>query len=94
MSGRQSVSKLNGISLSFLPSYFSLFHFFVRSFAQRQGSVNRGADSWGAATPQTPRDDGLNLARPSAKIWGVGENLGPLAKISAVGENLGRRRKS
>ena len=31
--------------------------------------------SWGAAAPQTPRDDGLNLARPSAKIWGVGENL-------------------
>ncbi len=23
---------------------------------------------WGAAAPQTPRDDGLNLARPSAKI--------------------------
>ena len=24
--------------------------------------------SWGAAAPQTPRDDGLNLARLSAKI--------------------------
>ena len=67
----------------------------------RQGSVNCVRTfSWGAAAPQTPRDDGLNLARPTAKIWGVGENLGrwrksrPSAKISAVGENLGRRRKS
>ena len=35
----------------------------------RQGSVNCVRTfSWGAAAPQTPRDDGLNLARPSAKI--------------------------
>merc|ERR1712167_357317 len=33
------------------------------------GSVNCVRTfSWGAAAPQTPRDDGLNLARPSAKI--------------------------
>ena len=41
-----------------------------------EGAANRGVDSWGAAAPQTPRDNGLNLAPPSAKIWGVGENLG------------------
>ena len=35
----------------------------------RQGSVNCVRTfSWGAAAPQPPRDDGLNLARPSAKI--------------------------
>ena len=30
-----------------------------------------GRFSEGAAAPQTPRDDGLNLARPSAKISAV-----------------------
>ena len=88
----QFFSNSNGMS-EFLYSAVSVKSR-LDSRAGTPGSVNCVRTfSWGAAAPQTPRDDGLKTgfglkSRPSAKISAVSENLGIWARPQNFGSKL------